>query len=114
MSDDFDTFWAAYPNKKGKGDARKAFAKAIKLATLETMLAAIHTYKLKKPEWQHFAHPGTWLRQERWDDEWPEQKQQTGGAPRSFDHGPSNVVIRLPENHFSKRWERGEFKKKEA
>lgn len=93
---EFDSFWQAYPRKVGKGDARKAFKTAIKLTDLETMLAAIERYKRYKPEWQHFCHPGTWLRQERWDDEWPEPAQQTGGAPRSFDYQPKGKVVNFP------------------
>ncbi len=105
---DFDAFWAAYPAKVGKGAARKAFAKAIKLTDLETMLAAIATYKARKPDWQNFAHPSTWLNQERWDDEWPEPKQQTGGAPRSFEYKPDNVVpIRTAyKSDFLAKWEK--------
>lgn len=82
----FDIFWAAYPRKVGKGDARKAFKTAIKLTDIETMLASIEAYKRGKPDWQNFCHPATWLRQERWDDEWPAPQQATGGAPRSFDN----------------------------
>lgn len=71
----FNVFWIAYPNKKGKLDAQKAFEKAIKKTTLEAMLEAIRAYKIHKPEWQSFKHPSTWLHAGSWDDEW-EQKSQ--------------------------------------
>lgn len=68
--DQFNIFWSSYPNRKGKTDARKAFDKAIKQTTLEIMLKAITEYVAKKPEWQGFKHPATWLRAGSWDDEW--------------------------------------------
>jgi len=71
--DAFDEFWQAYPRKEGKGAARKAFAKAIRLTTLETMLTALR-WQRTQPNWvkaggQYIPHPSTWLNQERWDDE---------------------------------------------
>ena len=68
---EFDTFWAAYPRKKGKIAGRKAFDKAIKLTTLEQLLQGIALLKRetagKDPEWT--PHPATWLNEGRWDDE---------------------------------------------
>lgn len=112
---DFETFWQFYPRKVGKGDARKAFVAAIKLTTIEDMLAAIERYKRHKPDWQHFCHPGTWLRQERWEDDWTEPaKPFTGGSPKTFDYKPSGEkVLHLPtrKTAFQEAWDRGEFKK---
>lgn len=70
MSDEFEIFWKAYPRKIGKGHARKAFAKAIKLTTLEDMLAAILAYVTHKPARIDFKHPTTWLNGECWSDDW--------------------------------------------
>lgn len=81
----FDIFWRSYPNRKGKADARKAFEKAIKQATLDSMLKAITAYVANKPEWQGYKHPGTWLRSGSWDDEW-EPPQSRASA---FGRGPS-------------------------
>lgn len=63
--DAFDTFWAAYPNKKAKEDARKAFAKALKLTTLDRMLQAIEEQKNTR-QWnedggKYIPYPATWL-----------------------------------------------------
>lgn len=80
----FNVFWSAYPNKKGKGDARKAFDAAIKKTTLEKMLDAITKYVANKPDWQAYKHPGPWLRAERWDDEWePQQAKASVFKPMS-------------------------------
>ena len=72
-SDAFDTFYAAYPKKVGKGAARRSFAKAIKSASLDTLLAALESQKQSR-QWkenngQFIPHPATWLNQERWEDE---------------------------------------------
>lgn len=70
---EFDEFWAAYPKKVGKADARKAFAKAIKTVDLDTMLNAISVQK-ESDQWsrdngKYIPNPSTWLNQGRWDDE---------------------------------------------
>lgn len=70
---DFETFWAAYPKKKAKPDARKAFDAAIKKTDLATMLAAIARQR-QSADWlkqsgQFIPYPASWLRQEGWADE---------------------------------------------
>lgn len=77
----FDAFWAAYPNKKGKDAAAKAFAKRKPdQAMLDTMLMAIDRQKAS-PQWQRengrfIPHPATWLNQGRWMDEDTENPQE--------------------------------------
>lgn len=71
--DDFDTFWRAYPRRVGKGDARKAFAKALKKTSIDRILKAL-AWQQHQPQWirdggAFVPHPTTWLNQERWDDE---------------------------------------------
>ena len=65
---DFDTFWQAYPRRVAKAAARKEFDKAIKKTSLEGILEGVEAYKRNKPDYQDWAHPRTWLHQERWDD----------------------------------------------
>ena len=67
----FDLFWSAYPLKKSKKDARKAFAKV--KAPLDTLLAALERQK-KTPAWtkdggRYIPYASTWLNGERWEDE---------------------------------------------
>lgn len=69
----FDLFWAAYPRKVGKAAARFAFAKALRVTTLETMLSAL-AWQRTQPTWAKdggtfIPHPKTWLVNERWEDE---------------------------------------------
>lgn len=68
----FEKFWSAYPNKKSKGDAEKAFTMALKKTDLETILAALEKHKTSR-QWQEdngrfIPYPATWLNQERWSD----------------------------------------------
>ena len=70
----FDSFWSAYPKKKAKGDAEKAFNKIKPDAELlKTMLDAIDAQS-RSPDWtkdggQFIPFPATWLNQKRWEDE---------------------------------------------
>ena len=71
----FDIFWKAYPRKKSKGDAEKAFVK-IKpdKELLNVMLSKIEQAKISK-DWlkdggQYIPHPATWLNSKGWEDEY--------------------------------------------
>lgn len=70
----FDRFWAAYPRKTAKPDAKKAF---LKLKPdddlLQTMLDAIEKQK-QTSQWQEsggqfIPYPASWLNGRRWEDE---------------------------------------------
>lgn len=68
----FDEFWAAYPRKKGKGQARKAFERALKKTDIETILEGVREF-IANGRWedeQFIAYPATWLNGERWSDEY--------------------------------------------
>ena len=71
---DFDIFWKAYPKKKSKGDARKAWAQTEKIRPeLQELLKVIANY-CKSEDWQKdggkwIPYPATFLRDERWEDE---------------------------------------------
>ena len=74
FTDGFDRFWDAYPRKKGKAAALKAWSVLFPNHELiETILAAV-TAQRDWPEWRRDAgqfvpHPATWLHQQRWHDE---------------------------------------------
>ncbi len=75
---DFDLFWQAYPNKKSKGGARKAWDRAVKSGTIPAISEILKAIEAQKkwretasrrefrPEWKH---PQTWINQECWGDE---------------------------------------------
>ena len=69
----FDRFWKAYPNKKGKKDAAKAFAKAKDLPPIDELVAEVEL-QARSEEWrkdggQFIPHPATWLNRGGWMDE---------------------------------------------
>lgn len=69
----FNAFYAAYPKKKNRADAEKAF-KALHVddALLEKMISAIRisgeSLDWKKENGAFIPYPGSWLRGRRWED----------------------------------------------
>ena len=69
----FDEFWAAYPKKKSKDDAVKAFAKRKPTrALLDSMLKAIREQRVSA-DWlreggQFIPYPASWLNAGCWED----------------------------------------------
>lgn len=72
----FNRFWQAYPRKRGKGQAEKAWCNlqpSPNETLLETMLAALACAR-DSPDWhkdggQFIPHPATWLNGKRWEDD---------------------------------------------
>lgn len=68
---EFEGFWQAYPKKKNKLQARKAFDRV--KVPLQTLLDAIEKQKQSK-QWQKndgefIPYPATWLNSGAWEDE---------------------------------------------
>jgi hypothetical protein len=68
---DFEAFYEAYPKKVDRGDAERAYLKALKLATPEQLLGRAQVYAAaragKDPEFT--KAPATWLNKKSWLDE---------------------------------------------
>ena len=69
---DFERFWDAYPKKRNKGTARKAFKK-LKGVSIDTLLEAIEKQK-RSQDWlkdggQYIPYPATWLNADGWENE---------------------------------------------
>lgn len=77
---DFEEFWKEYPNKVGKGAARKSWLKISPTPELKAkIIASIELHK-KSRQWisdngKFVPHPATFLNQERWEDEVKEIKK---------------------------------------
>ncbi len=71
LDDHFDQFWAAYPNKVAKKDARKAWDRARKDTPVADILAGALRYatECRGKESKFVKHPGPWLNGGRWADE---------------------------------------------
>lgn len=75
----FERFWSAYPCKKGKPVAQKAFRKVE--GEFEAIMAGLDAYRRHKPEYADWMHPSTFLNQRRWEDEYDAPvRQQTHDA----------------------------------
>ncbi len=71
--DDFDKFWAAYPRKVAKAEARKAWAQTASIrpdtdSLIKAVLSHCRTEQWMKSNGAFIPHAATWLRGERWED----------------------------------------------
>ena len=70
--DAFESFWAKYPKKVGKGEAKKAFSK-LPASVYPLLVPAVERQKLsaqwKAESGRFIPNPATWLNQGRWEDE---------------------------------------------
>jgi len=72
--EEFDQFWANYPKKVAKADARKAWLQTKDVRPdiaklLSAITAACKTEQWMKSGGSFIPYPATWLRGERWEDE---------------------------------------------
>lgn len=97
LADDFDGFWAAYPRKDAKAQAKRTWEK-LRLTAPALENLAFHLEYMKKTQWakrdrDFIPHASTYLRSEDWSeerceaiaDEWEEdqraQREASLGAP---------------------------------
>ena len=85
--DHFEDFWAAYPRKIGKGNARKAFEKAMKSVTIDEISSGLNSQLdiLKSKEQKFIPHAATWLNGERWNDEPDHNKENNSRSHATLD-----------------------------
>jgi len=77
----FDEFWKAYPRKKDKQDALKAWKRIAPDEDLRARVMSAVALQKQSMEWQKdggrfIPYPSTWLNGARWDDE----VEQTGAV----------------------------------
>lgn len=80
----FEDAWSAYPRKVGKGNARKAWQKAIKKIDEASLCKALNAYieSIAGSDSKYTPHLATWLNGERWADELEAKPQQ--GVDQGF------------------------------
>jgi hypothetical protein len=108
---DFETFWAAFPEKKGKGAAWKSFEKVQKygaLPPLAELVEIIHAQQLDRneakkrgefyPEWKN---PSTWLNGHCWSDglKYPQKKERAAAESSTPDRWRELLVDQYSENY---------------
>ena len=62
----FAEWWSEYPRKDAKGDARKAYAKALKRASPAELLTRLRLYPFQRDP-KFIPMPATWINQGRWE-----------------------------------------------
>lgn len=77
--DAFDEFWAAYPKKKSKGAARKAWEKLKPSPEMRAMILRSIEREKQSSDWleadgKYIPYPATWLNAEGWEDGVEEEK----------------------------------------
>ena len=93
---EFETFWQAYPRRIAKGAAIRAFFSATKIATFSEIMDGVRRYAQTRPDPKYTPHPATWLNQQRWADEIKEEANgkaisRSNAAPTKTDR--LNAVI---------------------
>jgi len=83
----FDDFWQTYPRRVAKGNAERAWIKA--LASGHDPLIIVHgagTYaercEANRTEPKYIAHPASWLNARRWEDEESDEPGRQEVAPQ--------------------------------
>ena len=72
VNESFNEFWNVYPKHLQKGEARKAFFKAVqRVGDADTILAGVRRMAADPnlPVKQFIPYPATWLNRDGWDDE---------------------------------------------
>ena len=100
---DWSAWWAAYPRKRGKGQALRAYRTARKKATAEELLTAIsqQSKSLTARGAEYCPYPATWLNGERWTDQ-----------PDPTSRAPAKVSAR--EEMFQRQLERAQLKEQQT
>lgn len=80
---EFDEWYAEYPRKEGKGQARKAYRAARKKTDQSALVAGVARLVAQRLERQFTPLPATWLNGERWLDDLP-----TPTGPAADEWGP--------------------------
>lgn len=86
LSSEFEQFWKKYPRRVAKVAARNVFLSVMlkpNAPSLETLLTAVDKYARSEIDMKYVAHPATWLRQGRWEDE-PVQQQVSTPEPKDW------------------------------
>jgi hypothetical protein len=92
----FLEFWEVYPRKVARGDALKAYLKALSRASHAEILAGVKRYK---PDPKFTKHPATWLNADCWLDEAPKSNGSVARGPWKPLNGPAMADEPPPVTH---------------
>lgn len=86
---EFETWWKAYPRKKAKPNARKAWTKARSKASVQVLTDGLDLLDRSNPKF--IPHGATWLNGERWNDE-PDRSRGGPGDHVATDIEPGRIT----------------------
>jgi len=114
----FEAFWKAYPAKKGKANAIKAWKK-LKCDRIGDLIIAAAERQKTWPEWkkdggQFIPHPATWLNRAGWEDEPHLKDGDVASSLSTYELKTKLDVIRVKwdQNKDDARWRQSEEGKK--
>lgn len=89
----FDRFWAAYPRKNSKQEARRAWEKLRPNAVLQDLILVALCQQKASEQWarengRYIPYPATWLNQRRWEDEVAPGRDIHSGLREFLQGGP--------------------------
>jgi hypothetical protein len=95
---EFAEWWVIYPRKQAKAPALKAFVKARRKHSLETLMAGVRAYALLNAggDKTKIKLPAGWLNDERWEDE---AIPTTDAAPQQPARGRGPVECHIHEGY---------------
>lgn len=101
-SSSFDTFWQAYPKKKSKGAALKAWHSikadgALLSKMFQTLSGLKNTVDWKKENGRYIPYPASWLNAQGWEDELPPDPNICYVCKRHMDTPGIGILSTVPE-----------------
>lgn len=122
---DFTEFWSVWREHMrktdGRGKARHAYAQMIEMGhDPQDILDGTRWYlrNMSDRDAPYIPLASSFLRSERWLDDCEREREYQARLQASQAQASENVVSMkqravLPKNHFSRRWENGEFQKEQ-
>ena len=109
----FNEFWEVYPKHLQKGEARKAFFKAVqRVGDADTILDGVRRMAADPnlPVKQFIPYPATWLNRDGWDDEPFPPREPLPGVKPAAEIPEARAWVRAEHNR-GEHWEcrPGEF-----
>lgn len=88
---EFEAFWTAYPRKKDKRAAWKAWKAALKRADPEAIITAAKAEARRPCELKFRKYPASWLNADAWEDE-PDQQAAANMQPPGLSREQANLA----------------------
>lgn len=88
---EFEEFWQAYPRKKDKRAAWKAWKAALKRADPEAIINAAKAEARRPCELKFRKYPASWLNADAWEDE-PDQQPAANMQPPGLSREQANLA----------------------